>query len=179
MKYVINIDEDNPISVTDREIVYMDNETGMTWTISKNGKKKLKPLEEHETKKIGWVCPVCGWDRKENNMSDMIKIPDVIRRKDAIDAFMDLPNCQNGYSDTYDKESIIGVLEEVQSMQDEIAKAVAAVIEQPEIIRCRDCVKRNNMGFCTILQNNIHGIATSWYKPEDDDFCSRAERREE
>lgn len=60
MKYVINIDEDNPISVTDREIVYMDNDTGMTWTISKNGKKKLKPLEDHETKKIGWICPVCG-----------------------------------------------------------------------------------------------------------------------
>ena len=62
----------------------------------------------------------------------MIKIPDVISRKEAIDAVMDLPNCPNGYSDTYDKASIIGVLEDLPSMQDEIASAVAAVIEQPE-----------------------------------------------
>lgn len=65
----------------------------------------------------------------------MITIPDIIRRKDAIDAFVDLPNCPNGYSDTYDKESIIGVLEDVPSVQDEIAKSVAAMIEQPKIIR--------------------------------------------
>ena len=31
----------------------------------------------------------------------------------AIKAIKDLPNCPNGYSDTYDKECIIGVLEEL------------------------------------------------------------------
>lgn len=38
---------------------------------------------------------------------------DYISRGKAIEAIMDLPNCPNGYSDTYDKECIIGTLEEV------------------------------------------------------------------
>jgi hypothetical protein len=36
---------------------------------------------------------------------------------DAIDAINDLPNCPNGYSDAYDKASIISALEEVPSAQ--------------------------------------------------------------
>ena len=38
---------------------------------------------------------------------------DTISRRAAIKAIDDLPNCPNGYSDTYDKACIIGVLEEV------------------------------------------------------------------
>lgn len=38
---------------------------------------------------------------------------DLISRRAAITAIDDLPNCYNGYSDTYDKAYIIGVLEEV------------------------------------------------------------------
>lgn len=38
---------------------------------------------------------------------------DYISRQKAIEAIMDLPNCPNGYSDTYDKECIIGMIEEV------------------------------------------------------------------
>ena len=38
---------------------------------------------------------------------------DYISRQKAIEAIMDLPNCPNGYSDTYDKECIIGTIEEV------------------------------------------------------------------
>ena len=38
---------------------------------------------------------------------------DFIRRKDAIQAILDLPNCSNGYSDAYDKQCIIDMLEEV------------------------------------------------------------------
>lgn len=38
---------------------------------------------------------------------------DLISRQAAIKAIDDLPNCYNGYSDTYDKAYIIGVLEEV------------------------------------------------------------------
>ena len=49
MKYIINIDEDNPIHADERETVYMDKDTGMTWTISNNGKKKMTPLEELPT----------------------------------------------------------------------------------------------------------------------------------
>lgn len=52
---------------------------------------------------------------------------DYISRKKAIEAIMDLPNCPNGYSDTYDKECIIGTLEEVQT---------ADVVE---VVRCEKC----------------------------------------
>lgn len=38
---------------------------------------------------------------------------DLISRQAANKAIDDLPNCYNGYSDTYDKAYIIGVLEEV------------------------------------------------------------------
>lgn len=38
---------------------------------------------------------------------------DLISRRAAIKAIDDLPNCYNGYSDTYDKAYIIGVLEEL------------------------------------------------------------------
>lgn len=38
---------------------------------------------------------------------------DLISRQAAIKAIDDLPNCYNGYSDTYDKAFIIGVLEEL------------------------------------------------------------------
>ena len=45
---------------------------------------------------------------------------DSISRQVAIKAFEDLPNCYNGYSDTYDKACIIGILEELPSAQPEV-----------------------------------------------------------
>lgn len=42
---------------------------------------------------------------------------DLINRRDAIKAIESLPNCYNGYSDTYDKAYIIGTLEEVPSAE--------------------------------------------------------------
>ena len=41
---------------------------------------------------------------------------DLISRRAAIKAIDELPNCYNGYSDTYDKAYIIGVLEELPSV---------------------------------------------------------------
>lgn len=41
---------------------------------------------------------------------------DLISRQTAIKAIDDLPNCYNGYSDTYDKAYIIGVLEELPTI---------------------------------------------------------------
>ena len=38
---------------------------------------------------------------------------DLISRRAAIDAILDLQDCYNGFSDTYDKACIIGVLEEL------------------------------------------------------------------
>ena len=42
---------------------------------------------------------------------------DLISRQAAIKAIDDLPNCYNGYSDTYDKAYIIGVLEELPTVE--------------------------------------------------------------
>lgn len=42
----------------------------------------------------------------------------LISRKAAIKAIDDLQNCYNGYSDTYDKAYIIGVLEELPSAEE-------------------------------------------------------------
>lgn len=42
---------------------------------------------------------------------------DLVSRQAAIKAIDDLPNCYNGYSDTYDKAYIIGVLEELPSVE--------------------------------------------------------------
>ena len=42
---------------------------------------------------------------------------DLINRQQAIDAVKDLPNCCNGFSDTYDKACIIGVLEDLPTAQ--------------------------------------------------------------
>lgn len=44
---------------------------------------------------------------------------DLISRQAAIKAIEDLQDCYNGFSDTYDKACIIGVLEEVPSAQPE------------------------------------------------------------
>jgi len=46
------------------------------------------------------------------------------------------------------------------------------------VVRCRDCAKLNRNGYCTRFQNNISGIATSWFMPDEDDFCSYGERKE-
>ena len=42
-----------------------------------------------------------------------MEMAEYIDRKEAIKAIESLPNCYNGFSDTYDKSCIIGVLEEV------------------------------------------------------------------
>lgn len=42
---------------------------------------------------------------------------DLISRRAAIKAIDDLQNCYNGYSDTYDKAYIIGVLEELPTIE--------------------------------------------------------------
>ena len=47
---------------------------------------------------------------------------DLISRQAAIKAIDDLPNCYNGYSDTYDKACIIGVIEELPSAQRKVLK---------------------------------------------------------
>lgn len=45
------------------------------------------------------------------------------------------------------------------------------------VVFCRDCAKLNRNGYCTKFQNNICGVETSWFIPNDDDFCSYGKRR--
>lgn len=47
---------------------------------------------------------------------------DLIDRQTAIKAIENLQDCYNGFSDTYDKACIIGVLEELPSAQPEITE---------------------------------------------------------
>jgi len=92
---------------------------------------------------------------------------DCISRKDAIDAIDGLPNCYNGYSDSYDKSYIIGVLEELPSAEPNLQPTCNQLAT--EIIRCKDCKHR-------FLQNGI------WQCPftipaSENHFCGYAERR--
>lgn len=59
---------------------------------------------------------------------------DLIDRQAAIKAIEDLPNCYNGFSDTYDKSCIIGVLEELPS-----AQRTGRWIVDDEFIDCSSC----------------------------------------
>lgn len=90
---------------------------------------------------------------------------DLIDRQAAIDAIEGLPNCYNGFSDSYDKSYIIGVLEELPSAD-------------PEIIRCKDCKHRTrnedrsirvgtDNWFCLV----VGGLCA------DEFYCGYAERR--
>ena len=85
---------------------------------------------------------------------------DYISRQKAIEAIMDLPNCPNGYSDTYDKECIIGILEEVPT---------ADVVE---VVRCKDC---------EYYQRDLmwgHGYCYG-QKRKEDWFCADGRRRDD
>lgn len=90
---------------------------------------------------------------------------ELISRKAAIDAVRNFDDCENGYSDTYDKAFIISALEELPSTQ-------------PEIVRCKDCK------YYKFADNRAFGMPVKmceWFGFEDvdgDDFCSRAERSE-
>ena len=92
---------------------------------------------------------------------------DLISRNIAIKAVEDLPNCYNGYSDTFDKACIIGVLEEL------------APIDAVQVVRCKDCKfsmsgidKYNERYILCQLHERSYGVI-------DDGFCNWAEREEE
>lgn len=91
-----------------------------------------------------------------------INVPanDLISRQEAIDEVMDLPNCANGYSDTYDKERIIEMLEDLPSAQ-------------PEIIRCKDCKHNPTKEWFGCPMSHL----SAEQRPEDA-WCWRGERDE-
>lgn len=67
---------------------------------------------------------------------------DFISRQAAIKAIEDLPNCYNGFSDTYDKSCIIGVLEELPSAQPERKRGKwMFTVAAPHRVFCSECYK--------------------------------------
>lgn len=62
---------------------------------------------------------------------------DLISRRAAIKAIEDLQDCYNGFSDTYDKACIIGVLEELPSAQP--APKEGLWIWDDEGFHCSEC----------------------------------------
>lgn len=76
-------------------------------------------------------------------------------RKDILD----LPNCYNGYSDTYDKACIIDMIDEQPTV---------------DVVRCKDCIhnslnRRSGNAYCEL------GIRLF----QLNDFCSIGERKED
>jgi hypothetical protein len=52
---------------------------------------------------------------------------DLISRQEAIDAVNGMPDCPNGFSGTYDKAAIIGILEDVPSVQPQLSEEDATI----------------------------------------------------
>lgn len=84
---------------------------------------------------------------------------DLISRQDAIKAIEDLQDCYNGFSDTYDKACIIGVLEEVPRM------------DAVEVVRCKDCT---NWEYDVIFSD---GWCRGKRRGNPEWFCADGERR--
>lgn len=62
--------------------------------------------------------------------------------------------------------------EVVQILSDIPAADVAPVVF------CKNCRKRRKDGYCTKFVQNISGLASAWFMPQDDDFCSYGKRKE-
>ena len=72
---------------------------------------------------------------------------DLISRQAAIKAIDDLPNCYNGYSDTYDKACIIGVLEELPRV-DVSDRKVGEWVKDEDAYALYKCTACNDL--CTV-----------------------------
>ena len=72
---------------------------------------------------------------------------DLISRAEAIKAIEDLPNCYNGFSDTYDKACIIGTLEEVPSAEPERKKGKWIDDEEKGMCKCSNCKAKHSKEF--------------------------------
>jgi len=79
----------------------------------------------------------------------------------AFETFKSLPRCENGFSDTYDIETIIGIL------QDE------PIVDAVEVVRCKECINARywygDNWLCDLWSET--GI-----KVFGDEFCSYGEK---
>lgn len=81
-------------------------------------------------------------------------------RKDVLE----LPDCPNGYSDTFDKSLIIALVDE------------APTVDAVPVVRCKDCKWYKTNYSWNGKEHRVCVIEP--YEPvrKADDFCSRAER---
>ena len=96
---------------------------------------------------------------------------DLIERQAAIDAIEGLPNCYNGFSDSYDKSYIIGALEELPSAE--------------PVIYCKYCIRHNvsvqdwydnhELKVCPLVEHRGKAQGHEF----DYQFCAYAERKED
>lgn len=99
---------------------------------------------------------------------------------------LDLPNCYNGFSDTYDKACIIGMIDEqptIIKFEGDINKVIVKGEEYHRIVKCKDCKywKDQEEG---VIEVPICARPEAKYEKlpfrfmiGKDGFCSFAERR--
>ena len=80
--------------------------------------------------------------------------------------YLGMPNCYNGFSDTYDKAMIVDMVDEQPTI-----KAIP-------VVRCRECKYWKTyqgikgMKFCTY-------VVGAEFVREPEDYCSRGERKDD
>ena len=82
---------------------------------------------------------------------------DLIDRQAAIKAIEDLQDCYNGFSDTYDKACIIGVLEEVPSAQQKGKWIYLNGLDAFECSVCGRQMVRNIFDYCPWCGADMRG----------------------
>lgn len=100
---------------------------------------------------FGYVCPFSGrivksGDANRHEDCPLIELPDHgdLIDRDELDRFAftvardKLPNCYNGYSDTYDKAYIIGILEELPNI-DPVRHGKWEYQETWAVFKCSAC----------------------------------------
>ena len=91
-----------------------------------------------------------------------------IKREDAIRAIKSLPDCQNGYSDAYDKATIIGVLEDLPTADVVERKKWIPVTERlPEKKKAHYLcyLDDDSIAVCYWSNISIHGSKWEWHNP--------------
>ena len=96
-------------------------------------------------------------------------------RKDILD----LPNCYNGFSDTYDKAMIIDLIDEQPTVDAvpvaELPYTVWLTHDVVQVVRCKDCKFWHTEGqYC-----DRFGVMWEEFYTSPNDYCSRGERRED
>ena len=77
------------------------------------------------------------------------------------DAFLGMPNCYNGFSDTYDKAMIVDMVDEQPT------------IDAVPVIRCKHCKHYKQYQSRGMYCTRVIGAE---YPRKEDDYCSDGER---